>query len=116
LALSQNNLGIILARTNRNEEAERSFTGAVKHQEKLLTDQAAQPLYKFDLALTYLNWGTLLANTERASQAEDAYRRAKGLGEHLMAEQPQSAEFRNILVTANNNLAKLAQKKQTAQS
>jgi hypothetical protein len=31
-----------------------------------------------------------------------------------MAEQPQSAEFRNILTTANNNLAKLAQKKQPA--
>ena len=114
LALSHNNLGIILARTNHNQEAEECFTGALKHQEKLLAEQPAQSLYKFDLALTYLNWGTLLANTDRASQAEDAYRRAKGLGEHLMAEQPQSAEFRNILATATNNLAKLAQKKQTA--
>jgi len=30
-----------------------------------------------------------------------------------MAEQPQSAEYRNILTTANNNLARLMQKKQT---
>jgi chromosome segregation ATPase len=113
LALSQNNLGIILARTNRGTDAEQSFTTALKHQEKLLTEQPTQSLYKFDLALTYLNWGTLLANTDRAAQAEDAYRRAKGLGEHLMAEQPQSADFRNILTTANNNLGKLTQKKQT---
>jgi tetratricopeptide (TPR) repeat protein len=116
LALSHNNLGIILARTNRNQEAEGCFTGALKHQERLLAEQPAQSLYKFDLALTYLNWGTLLANTDRAAQAEDAYRRAKGLGDQLMVEQPQSAEFRNILTTATNNLAKLAQKKQTTGS
>ncbi|HXG10518.1 MAG TPA: tetratricopeptide repeat protein, partial [Gemmataceae bacterium] len=107
LATSHNNLGILLAQTNRQPDAERAFRTALRLQEELVAEFPSQPEYRRHLATSHTNLGNLLRATRRLPEAEENHRKAIKLLEKLVAEFPNQPDYRQDLAGSHNNLGVL---------
>jgi tetratricopeptide (TPR) repeat protein len=110
LALSHNNLGILLRDTGRPREAEEAYRRALSLQQELAAGRPAVPDYRRELAGSYYNLGTLLRRTGRPREAEEAYRRALALREKLAADLPAVSAYRLELLASYFSLAALLHK------
>jgi serine/threonine-protein kinase len=106
LALSHNNLGLLLAGLGRRAEAEAEHRTALALLEKLAADYP-QPNYRRALAGSHGNLGTLLSNLGRQAEAEAEHRAALALREKLAADYPAEPNYREDLAHSHNNLGVL---------
>jgi tetratricopeptide (TPR) repeat protein len=94
LAMTHNNLGLLLQATGRVAEAEKAYRQALQLYERLVAEHPQVPQYRQELAMTHNNLGVLLKATGRADEAEKAHRQALQLRERLVAEHPQVVGYK----------------------
>ena len=82
-ALCENNLGLLLGRMGRPEEAEQRFHQAVVRQRRVISLRDNEPRFRRDLALTLNNLGLLLREQGRNTEASETYQSAVDLHESL---------------------------------
>ena len=104
LALSQDNLGNLLADLGKRPEAEEQYRKALAIQEKLAAESPAVPAYRLDLALSHNNLGVLLRDLGKRPEAEEQNRKALALLEKLSAEFPDVPRYRQDLALSHNSL------------
>jgi serine/threonine protein kinase len=75
LAISHNNLGLLLADLGKGAEAERAYRQALALFEKLAADFHAVPLYRQHLASSHNNLGNLLADLGRGRRRRSSIAR-----------------------------------------
>ena len=78
LALSHNNLGILLSGLRKRPEAEEQYRKALAIQEKLVAEFPAVPEYRKDLAGSHNNLGDLLTDLGKRPEAEAAVSESPG--------------------------------------
>lgn len=83
-ALCENNLGLLLARMGRADEAEKRLREAIERQRRAISARANEPRFQRDLALTFNNLGLLLSEQGRRDEAAQAYQSAVELHEQLV--------------------------------
>jgi tetratricopeptide (TPR) repeat protein len=104
LAMSHNNLGLLLADLGKRTEAEAAYRQALALREKLAADFPAVPEYRQGLAHIHNNLANLLNRPGKLPEAEAAYRQALSLQEHLAADFPAVPAYRQDLAMSHNNL------------
>lgn len=103
LAASYNNLGSLIASTNREAAAD-AYRQAVELQREIIGEQPNNRIYQGELARTYNNLGSLFANGENWVQAEVAYGNAIKLQTKLVDSSPLAMSYRRDLAISYNNL------------
>ncbi len=83
LALCENNLGLLLGRMGRADEAENRFRQAIERERRVIAMRASEPRFGRDLALMLNNLGLLLGDQGRRDDAARAYQAAIELHEQL---------------------------------
>lgn len=106
LALTYNNLGILLGKTGRLKEAEKAYLDALALYKQLAADLLT-PEFRQDLAACYNNLGILLCDTDRPKEAAKAHADALALQKHLAADFPGNPKFRQDLARSHSNLGNL---------
>jgi len=76
VAMTQNNLGILLRDMGRLEEAKTRYEHALEFYEKLLKSDTANTQFQSDVAMTQNNLGILLSVMGRLEEAKARYERA----------------------------------------
>jgi serine/threonine protein kinase len=104
LALSHNNLGVLLVDLGKRPEAEAAYRQALGLHEQLVAEFPAVPEYRRQLAVSHHNLGIVLRELKKREAAEAAYRRALELREQLTAEYPQVPAYRQELAGSHLNL------------
>jgi tetratricopeptide (TPR) repeat protein len=107
LALCDNNLGLLWARSGDWPAAERAYRQAIARQEALARSKQSLPRVRGELATSYNNLGLLMSQTDRASETVRWYAKAIGLQQQLVDDQPEAAEPRSALAATYNNLGYL---------
>jgi tetratricopeptide (TPR) repeat protein/tRNA A-37 threonylcarbamoyl transferase component Bud32 len=107
LAISHNNLGVLLRDTGRLKEAEAAHRDALAIRKQLAAEFPNRPDYRHELATSHANLGILLYQTGRLAEAEAALRYAVAMFKQLAAEFPNRPEFRQDLARNHNNLGNL---------
>lgn len=83
LALCENNLGLLLGRMNRRDDAERRFRQAIERQRLAVSRSDNEARFCRDLALTWNNLGLLLREQGHPDEASLAYQTAINLHKDL---------------------------------
>ena len=96
-ALCENNLGLLLGRMGRPDEAEQRFRQAIERQQSVISRRDNEPRFRRDLALTWNNLGLLLREQGRDDEASQAYRSAIELHELLAKNSTWSKSSEGVL-------------------
>ncbi len=108
LALSYNNLGVLLRNTGRHKEAEVAYQNALAIRKQLREDIPSLAEVRQDLAATYTNLGIVLFDMGQFTEAETAHREALALRRQLMAEFPRGSPlYRQDIAASHGNLGVL---------
>jgi tetratricopeptide (TPR) repeat protein len=111
LARTHSNLGTVLDRTGRPQQAEAAYRAALDVQKALAGDFPAMPSYRHLLAVTHTNLGILLRDTARPQEAEGAYRNALDILKPLVAVFPHVPEYHSDVGNTLDELAELARRR-----
>lgn len=98
LARCHNNLGTLLSRQDRDNEAIQSYEQSLSVMEKLVRDFPEEPDLQAELANTILNLGNRLAIVGRAKEARVQHDRAFEMVSALTQHHPQRIDFQQDLV------------------
>jgi tetratricopeptide (TPR) repeat protein len=108
LALSNNNLGALLASLGERVKAEAVYRAALDLYERLAADFPAEPDYRSHLARSHNNLGVLLMqDPKKGAEAEAAYRTALGFQKRLADDFPSVPDYRIALAGTYINLGYL---------
>ncbi len=107
LAISENNLALLLGRSGRIEPARQAYRDAIRLQEKLVEESGSAALYLADLALSNGNFAKLQSETGQRAEAEALFGEAIGLQERVLLAQPQEPKTLRNLAASLNNLSEL---------
>ena len=103
----QHNLGNVLERTGREDEAEQAWRSSLEATERLMTEFPDQPGYRERAASTHYTLAELLGKAGRAEESEQQCRRALDLAEGLAAEFPDVPGYRSYVALSELHLASL---------
>jgi tetratricopeptide (TPR) repeat protein len=109
LAVTHENLGVLLKDTGRGKEAEGEYRQARDLQQHLVNESPGVPGYRERLAGCHCNLGALLHSAGRAQDAEGELRQALDLDQRLADDFPAVPDYRQELATTHNNLGILLQ-------
>lgn len=101
-----NNLGLILARSGRNAEAEGMYRKAIAFEGNI-PDAAGDDFTQALFASAYDNLGTLCLATRRASEAETNHLKSLEIRRQLLDKEPNDVRYQNDLSVSNINLGTL---------
>jgi eukaryotic-like serine/threonine-protein kinase len=104
LALSHNNLGVLLVELGKRPEAAAAYRQALGLHEKLAAEFPTVPEYRRQLAVSQHNLGVVLRELKDRQAAEAAYRRALELRQQLMSAFPEDPAYRQELAGTHLNL------------
>jgi serine/threonine protein kinase/gas vesicle protein len=107
LALSHDELGLMLTNLEKRPEAEQEYRQALALLEKLAAEFPAVPQYRQHLAKSHTNLGNLLHHLGKWAQAEQQFRQALALQKRLASEFPAVPLNRCLLAVSHNNLGEL---------
>jgi tetratricopeptide (TPR) repeat protein/tRNA A-37 threonylcarbamoyl transferase component Bud32 len=116
LARNCDNLGLVLARTDRHGPAEEYFTRGVKLFEPLAAADGSPANYRRDLAHLLTNRGVFFSQTRRFDLANADYLKAIGQYESLVKLDPDRTDWTSSLGLACDNLARLLRRKDPAEA
>lgn len=108
LALSKNNLGLVVARQGDSQEADVLYEAAQSLQRQLVEDDADDATCAADLAATLNNRALLRRQTGRMAEAETLWLEAIRIDQELLARLPREPRLRSELAVALQNLAELS--------
>ena len=97
LALCENNLGLLLGRMGRHDEADQRFRQAIERQSAAVSRSGNEARYCRDLALTWNNLGLLLREQGRNDEASLAYQTAIHLHKDLAKNKAWSESEEGLL-------------------
>jgi len=103
LGLCYNNLGLVLAGSDRLDEAREAYRQAEDLAKDLCRDDPGNSLHGWRLALVLTNSGLLYNQRGNTVQADACYGRAIALLDGLVHQAPERDEFRKDLAVAYNN-------------
>jgi tetratricopeptide (TPR) repeat protein len=89
-------LGLLYRRTNRIDQAEKTYQRAIELQERLTREQPEQPEHQDQLANTYNSLGALYRLTDRPEEAYQVWSRALALREQLVKSFSQALAFQGL--------------------
>jgi serine/threonine protein kinase/tetratricopeptide (TPR) repeat protein len=104
LAITCNNLGILLRKTGGSKEAESCYRRVLALQNELATDFPGRPNIRRDTARTYSNLGNILSDMGRLPEAEKAYRDSLDILKQLAVEFPNRIDLHQALAGGNLEL------------
>jgi tetratricopeptide (TPR) repeat protein len=104
LALSHNNLGLLLADLGQRAAAEEQVRKALAIREKLAAEFPAVPDYRQHLAGSHGNLGLLLAGLGQGAAAQEQYRQALAIFEKLAADFPAVPDYRADIAKSHESL------------
>jgi serine/threonine protein kinase len=107
LARCQNNLGILLARLGRHQEAEIEDRAALFLRKQLAADYPKDPEHLRELANSHTGLGARLAFSSKWDEAEIEYRAAGAILEDLVAKDSRNSASRYLLAQTRHNLGLL---------
>jgi serine/threonine protein kinase len=108
LAMSCNNLAVLLEKTNHFGAAEELHRQAYQLRRRLVDGSPTMAAYRQDLATTCNNLGNLLLRSgAEPLEAEKLYREASELYQQLVKDFPSVAAYREDLAMSCSNLAML---------
>lgn len=105
LALSRNNMALLLAAEGETAAALREYELAIIAQKKLAAEHLEKPELACQLAESYLNRGTLLGQSGKIEDAEASLNQAINVLAASYATETKSIELTRSLTMAHNNLA-----------
>ena len=108
LAVSHQNLALMLHRAGQKPEALTAFQDALAVQTRLVEDFRTVPEYRQNLAAIHNGLGSLQRDAGRLQEAEDAYRAARDIRTELLKEFGANADYANDLAGTLVNLANVA--------
>jgi tetratricopeptide (TPR) repeat protein len=97
LALSHNNLGLLLGQTGKPTEAVAEYRAALAILQKLVADNPGIPEYRNCLAAGHTNLSVILCRLGRPAEARDGCDQAIALREALVREVPKVPIYRSHL-------------------
>jgi tetratricopeptide (TPR) repeat protein len=107
LALSHNNLGVLLADLGKRPEAEEQYRKALAIWGKLVAEFPAMPDHRKHVGVSHINLGLLLAGLGKRPEAEEQYRKALAVLEKLVADFPAVPDYRKHVGVSHINLGLL---------
>jgi serine/threonine-protein kinase len=107
LALTHNNLGILLAEKKQHEKAAEHYHKALVLQKKLTGEFPDAHDYRQDLAATHGNLAMLLKGQNQWDKSALQYQEALALVQKLAADHPGVAKHRKFLALAHQHLGDL---------
>ena len=102
LAVSHNNLGILLSQTGKPSEAEAEYREALAIRRKLADDNPAVTDFRSGLAQSHNSLGSLLAETGKLAEAEAEFRGALAVFQKLADEDPAITDYRSRLAGSHH--------------
>jgi serine/threonine-protein kinase len=108
LAAAHNDLGYVLARTGRTDEALRSYEAARAIQEALVAESPSVTNLQQGLATTYNNLGRLKRDVGRTDEALGYYRKAHAVLEPLARDHPDVYYYQTTLAYTCRGLARVS--------
>jgi serine/threonine protein kinase/tetratricopeptide (TPR) repeat protein len=112
LALTDGNVGILLAEAGQEGEAETAFREAIALRTRLVEDFPSNPEYRSALAKNYNDLAFLLERQEKYREAEEAFHESLDRHEKLVAEFGNVSARRQDLARARANLGQLLRKQE----
>jgi serine/threonine protein kinase/tetratricopeptide (TPR) repeat protein len=107
LAKCHNNLGNLLRRLRRRQEAEIEHQAAYAFRKQLAAANPNDPECRRELASTHNSLGAVLWDWKKFDEAEIEYRAAIAIQENLAAEDPKVLIYREQLARSRHNLGLL---------
>jgi tetratricopeptide (TPR) repeat protein len=101
LALTEANLGILLMRIGRPEQAEAFVQQSVSRYSRLVSAHPDVPIYQHGLAESYADLGESYCGAMPGEEKETAVRNALALWERLVADHPADLYFNRSLSSAH---------------
>jgi eukaryotic-like serine/threonine-protein kinase len=106
-ALAAFRVGLIEYRLGRTAEAVGAYRMAVDGYSRLAAVNAAEPVYRNQLAGSHMNLGIQLTGLGKRPEAEQQYRQGLAILEKLVAEFPAVSTYRSRLGAIHDNLGDL---------
>ncbi len=107
LAVSHNDLGLLLNDLGNRAEAEEQYHRALVIREKLVAEFPAVPEYRAELASSYGNLGLLRDGLGNRVEAEEHHRKALAIMDKLATEFPTVPRYRVRVASTHHNLGYL---------
>lgn len=107
LAVALSNLGALYYMTERLDQAEAPYQGALAIRKRLVREHPQELEYQRDLAASYNNLALLFATRGRTDPAESMYREALALQQRLADDHPRILDHQLQLARSHLNLGDL---------
>jgi serine/threonine-protein kinase len=104
LAQSHHNIGLVLERINRPQEALAAYREALAMRQKLADANPAVSQFQSDLGYSYNNIGVALQRAGQTRAALKAHEKARALRQKLADAHPAITVFREDLAYSHNNI------------
>jgi len=105
LAVTHNNLGLLLASTGDVKAAQREYDEAIALQSQIVETHPAEPTYRSQLADSHANLGMLLDQLGDSPGAEKSLRAAMDVLRTVVAANREEPRFARTLAIVGNNLS-----------